>query len=267
MVGTGKMRVYKIDNGIHFRMPSLAPLSTKNTATDMLKKAYEGIEEVRTFFREAKAYLNEPTHPQTNIKFESVKGLFDGSKIFFVHCNLVNEMMIAAELAKEFNFRTVMVGGADSYKITDYLKQNNIPVVLNQMHTLPVMQDDDIDMFAKAALPVATSGVLYCINDFDEMNRGRNLMFNAGVAVGYGLTKEQALQSITLNAAKILGIDKTTGSLEVGKDATIIVSDGDVLDITTSKITHAFIKGRQINLDNKQKQLYERYKTKYGLTK
>jgi len=259
--------VYKMDNGIHFRMPSLAPLSTKNSATDLLKKAYGQIDEVRTFFREAKAYLNEPTHQQTNIKFESVKGLFDGSKIFFVHCNLVNEMMIAVELAKEFNFRTVIVGGTDSYKIADYLKQNNIAVVLNQMHTLPVMQDDDIDMYAKLPYQLQQSGVLYCINDFDEMNRGRNLMFNAGVAVGFGLTKEQALQAITLSAAKILGIDKTTGSLEVGKDANIIVSDGDVLDIETSKITHAFIKGSQINLDNKQKQLYERYKTKYGITK
>ncbi len=259
--------VYKMDNGIHFRMPSLAPKSTKNTATDVLKKAYEQIEEVRTFFREANAYLNSPTHPQTNIKFESVKGLFDQSKIFFVHCNLANEMMIAAELAKEFNFRTVLVGGADSYKIADYLKQNNIPVVLNQMHTLPVLQDDDIDMYAKLPYQLQQAGILYCINDFDDMNRGRNLMFNAGVAVGFGLTKEQALQAITLNAAKILGIDKTTGSLEVGKDANIIVSDGDVLDITTSKISNAFIKGSQLDLNNKQKQLYERYKTKYGLTK
>jgi len=259
--------VYKMDNGIHFRMPNLAPGSTKNPASDLLRKAYGQIDTVRTFFREAKAYLNDPTHQQTNIKFESVRGLFDGSKTFFVHCNLVNEMMIAVEFAKEFGFRTVIVGGTDSYKIADYLKQNNIAVVLNQMHTLPVMQDDDIDMYAKLPYQLQQAGVLYCINDFDEMTRGRNLMFNAGVAVGFGLTKEQALQAITLNAAKILGIDKTTGSLEPGKDANIIVSDGDVLDIETSKIINAFIKGSQLNLDNKQKQLYERYKTKYGITK
>jgi imidazolonepropionase-like amidohydrolase len=176
-------------------------------------------------------------------------------------------MMIAAELAKEFNFRTVIVGGSDSYRIADYLKQNNIAVVLNEMHTLPVTPDDDIDMYAKLPYQLQQAGVLYCINDFDPMNRGRNLMFNAGVAVGYGLTKEEALQAVSLNAAKILGIDKTTGSLEVGKDANIIVSEGDVLDITTSKITHAFIKGSSIDLNNKQKQLYERYKTKYGIVK
>jgi imidazolonepropionase-like amidohydrolase len=180
---------------------------------------------------------------------------------------MVNEMMIAIEFAKEFGFKTVIVGGTEANKITGYLKQNNIGVILNQMHTLPIMQDDDVDTYAKLPYQLQQAGVLYCINDFDEMNRGRNLMFNAGVAVGFGLTKEEALQAITLNAAKILGIDKKTGSLETGKDANIIISDGDVLDVKSSIIDYAFIQGRQINLDNKQKQLYERYKTKYGLSK
>ncbi len=259
--------VYKMDDGIHFRMPSLAPTSVENAAADVLKKAYNNIDDVRRFFREAKAYLNETIHATTNIKFESVKGLFNQSQTFFVHCELVNEMMIAVEFAKEFGFHTVIVGASDSHKIADYLKQNNIAVILNQMHTLPVMQDDDIDTYAKLPYQLQQAGVLYCINDFDEMNRGRNLMYNAGVAVGFGLSKEQALQAITLNTAKILRIDKQTGSLEPAKDANIIVSDGDLLDIKTSNIIYAFIQGKQINLDNKQKQLYERYKTKYGLTK
>jgi imidazolonepropionase-like amidohydrolase len=90
-------------------------------------------------------------------------------------------------------------------------------------------------------------------------------MFNAGTAVAYGLTKEQALQSITLSAAKILGIDDRTGSLEKGKDANIVVSDGDILDMCTSNVIHAFIQGRSVSLDDKQKQLYEKYKYKYNI--
>lgn len=259
--------VYQKDNGIHFRMPSLIPRSENNDADKVLKEAYNQIDDVHKFFRDARAYLNEPTHTITNIKFESVKGLFNQTQTFFVHCEMVNEMMIAVEFAKEFGFKTVIVGGTESNKITDYLKQNNIAVILNQMHNLPVMQDDDIDTYAKLPYQLQQAGVMYCINDFDEMNRGRNLMFNAGVAVGFGLTKEQALTAITLSAAKILGIDQQTGSLEINKDANIIISDGDLLDIKTSNISYAFIQGRQINLDNKQKQLYERYKTKYGITK
>lgn len=258
---------YKKDIAIAFKMPSLVPNSTNNASDKLLEEANKQIDEVRSFFREAKAYLNQSTHATTNIKFESVRGLFNQTQTFFVYCDMVNEMMIAIEFAKEFGFKTVIVGGAESYKITDYLKQNNIAVILNQMHTLPIMQDDDVDAFAKLPYQLQQAGVLYCINDFDEMNRGRNLMFNAGVAVGFGLTKEQALQAITLNAAKILGIDAQTGSLEKGKDANIIVSSGDVLDIRTSDILYAFIQGRQLNLDNKQKQLYERYKTKYGISK
>jgi len=259
--------VYKMDNGIHFRMPSLIPTSTENSASETLKKAYDQIDDVRNFFRDAKAYLNQSTHSTTNIKFESVKGLFNQTQTFFVHCEMVNEMMIAVEFAKEFGFKTVIVGGTESNKIADYLKENNIAVILNQMHNLPVMQDDDIDTYAKLPYQLQQAGVTYCINDFDEMNRGRNLMFNAGVAVGFGLTKEQALTAITLSAAKILGIDDRTGSLEINKDANIIISDGDLLDIRTSNISYAFLEGRQLNLDNKQKQLYERYKTKYGITK
>ena len=105
----------------------------------------------------------------------------------------------------------------------------------------------------------------FVINDDDGQTRGRNLMFNAGTAVTYGLTKEQALQSITLNAAKALGVEKQTGSIEAGKDATIIISEGDILDMRTSQVTQAFIQGRNINLDDKQKQLNERYMKKYGL--
>lgn len=256
--------VYKMDGGIHFRMPSLARVSESN---DPLKGAMEHIDEVRTFFREAKAYLEEPKHEHTNLKFEAVKGLFDKTQTFFVHCELVKEMMVAVEFAKEFAFRTVIIGGTDSWKISDYLKQNNIAVILNKMHSLPVLQDDDVDMPYKTPYLLQQAGVIYCISDADESTRYRNLSFNAGTAVAYGLTKEQALQAITLNAAKILGIDDRTGSLERGKDANIIVSYGDILDMKTSNVIYAFIQGRQINLDNKQKQLYEKYMARYGLSK
>lgn len=254
--------LYKKDGGIHFRMPFLERFSQND---DAAKKAMDQIENVRNFFREAKAYFEESKHENTNLKFEAVKGLFNKSQTFYVHCELVKEMMIACEFAKEFGFRTVIVGGSDSWKITDYLKQNNISVIVNQMHTLPNMQDDDVDLPYKLPYLLQQAGVSYCISDQDEMSRYRNLPFNAGVAVGYGLTKEEALQAITLNAAKILGIDDRTGSLEKGKDANIIVSDGDILDMKTSNVIYAFIQGRQINLDNKQKELYEKYKYKYGL--
>ncbi len=260
--------VYKMDGGIHFRMPSLAILPGRfgaRNATDPVKAALDRIEKVRQFFQQAKAYFEEPKHEHTNIKFEAVKGLFNQTQIFYVHCELVKEMMVAASFAKEFNFRTVIIGGADSWMITDYLKQNNIAVILDEMHSLPVTQDDDINQPYKTPYLLQQAGVLYAISDQHAETRGRNLMFNAGNAVAFGLTKEQALEAITINSAKILGIDSVTGSLEKGKDANIVVSDGDILDITSSNVIYAFIQGRQIDLNDKHKQLYEKYKYKYGL--
>lgn len=260
--------VYKLDGGIHFNMPSLATLPRRFRGggdDDPTAAAMTRIEKVRQFFQQAKAYFEEPKHEHTNIKFEAVKGLFNQSQTFFVHCELVKEMMVAVSFAKEFGFKTVIVGGADSWMITDYLKQNNIAVILGETLSLPITQDDDVNQTYKTPLMLQQAGVLFALSDQHGETRGRNLMFNAGNAVRFGLTKEQALEAITINAAKILGIDATTGSLEKGKDANIVVSDGDILDITGNNIVYAFIQGRQLNLDDKHKELYERYKYKYGL--
>jgi imidazolonepropionase-like amidohydrolase len=264
--------VYKMDEGIHFRMPNLSPprrfgnfQAAQQPQVDPVKAALERIDRVRSFFKEAQAYFAETKHTQTNLKFESVKGLFNKTQSLYIHCELVKEIMVAVEFAREFGFKTVIVGGTDSWRVSDYLKLNSIAVILNEMHSLPATADDDVDQPYKTPYLLQQAGVLYCIADRDDNTRGRNLMFNAGTAAAYGLTKEQALQAITLNTAKILGIDDRTGSLEKGKDANIVVSNGDILDMKSSVVTHAFIQGRTLDLTDKHKQLYERYKYKYGI--
>ena len=231
----------------------------------VLLQGPEKIDRIKSFFHEAKAYLAEPTHENTNLKFESVKGLFSKTQKLYVHANTVKQMLLALDFVKEFGFEVVIVGGSDSWQIADILKQNNVSVILGQSHSLPTLQDDDIDQPYKTAAMLQKAGVTFSITDDDPQNRGRNLPFNAGTAVAYGLTKEQALQAITLNAARIMGIANKTGSIEVGKDANIIISEGDILDMKTSIVTDAFIQGRKIDLMDKQKMLNERYNRKYGL--
>ncbi len=262
---------YKADGQMHLNMPSLLPRPSRFAATetrstaDQVKEALTRMEEIKGFFREAKAYLKEATHAKTNLKFEATKALFEKKQKLFVHCDIVKEMLVAIDFAKEFGFDVVIVGGSECWQIPDLLKQNNIAVILAERHALPTSPDDDVDLPYKSATYLQDAGVLFAINDTDGSTRGRNLPFNAGTAAGYGITKEQALTSITLNAAKILGIDKVTGSLEVGKDANIVISEGDILDMKSSIITYAFIQGRQVSLDDKHKQLNERYKYKYGI--
>jgi imidazolonepropionase-like amidohydrolase len=127
------------------------------------------------------------------------------------------------------------------------------------------LPDDDVDQPYKTAALLQKAGVLFAISDDDSQTRGRNLAFNAGTAAAYGLSKEDALAAITLNAAKVLGVADKTGSIEVGKDANIVISDGDILDMKSSQITDAWIQGRKIDLNDKHKQLNDRYNQKYKL--
>jgi imidazolonepropionase-like amidohydrolase len=267
---------YKMDNAIHINLPTFISRPRRGGGgggrfggaqppTDPTKEALAKINEIKTFFREAKAYLAEPAHKETNLKFESVKGLFSKQQKLFVHGDQLKQMLVAIDFVKEFNFDVTIVGGSESWLIADLLKQNNISVILQQTNALPTTEDDDYDQPFKTPAILQKAGVLFAINDEHEETRYRNLMFNAGVAAAHGLTREQALQAITLNSARILGVDDRTGSLEAGKDANIVVSAGDILDMRTSLIEHAFIQGREVSLDNKQTQLYHRYMTKYGL--
>lgn len=266
---------YKIDNGMHIYLPSLIGRPggrlgaifaqfMPQAPTDPLKAAMEKMEIVKEYFRDAKIYI-ENTPKEINLKLEAARGLFQKKQKLFLHGNQVKQMLLAIDFVKEFGFDVVIVGGSESWQIANLLKQHNISVILNQMHNLPTLDDDDIDMPYKAPSVLQKAGVLFCINDDDPQNRGRNIAFNAGTAAAYGLTKEEALTAITLNAAKILGADAITGSIEKGKDANILISSGDILDMHTSIIEHAFIQGRKIILDDKHKQLFERYKHKYAI--
>ena len=264
---------YAKDNGIHLNMPSLfnrpnpyaAFMGNAAPAGDPVKRGLEELEKIKSFFKEAKAYLAQSNHEQTNLKFESIRGLFEKKQKLFVHCDVVKEIIAAIDFKKEFDFDIVLVGASESFQVAELLKSNNIPVILNQMHALPTLADDGVDL--PYALPglLQKAGVLFAINDEDGQHRGKNLPFNAGTAVAYGLTKEQALSSITLNAAKILGIDDKAGSIEKGKDGNVVISEGDILDMKSSKISLVMIQGRIVSLDDKHKQLYERYMYKYGL--
>jgi imidazolonepropionase-like amidohydrolase len=266
--------LYHADAGVHLNMPSFIPPPNRfaifmglvpPTPADPVRQALDKVEELKSFFRQAQAYLKEPAHLKNNIKFEAVRGLFEKKQKLFVHGDQVRQMLIAIDFAKEFGFDVVIVGGSESFQIASLLAQNHVPVILDQLHELPATQDDDVDQPFKTPAQLQRAGVLFALNDAHEETRYRNLMFNAGTAAAYGLSREEALQAITLNAAKILGIDSRTGSIEVGKDANLVVSKGDILDMRTSIITQVFIQGRSVSLQNKQTQLYDRYMHKYGL--
>jgi imidazolonepropionase-like amidohydrolase len=265
---------YKIDDGIHINWPRIQ--SRKYIDEDNIyfgpyeknKDYTRQTDELKKLFADAKAYNETDNKIETNLRFEAMKGLFDGTKTLYIHSDDVKEIVEAVNFAKQNKLKKVaIVGGRDSWMITDLLKENNIAVVVARVHELPEHPEDDVDQPYKLPYLLQKAGVLFCLNnegDMEEMGL-RNLPFMAGTAAAYGLTKEQALRSITLNTAIILGIDKTTGSIEVGKDATIFISTGDALDMKSNNVERAFVRGTSIDLNNDQKVLYEKYKKKYGL--
>ncbi len=262
---------YKADIGQFIELPSFIVrqrgrgFMRQATSTDPLKDAFNKIETIKKYFTDARAYVQEKNHATNNLKLEAARGLFEGKQKLFVRANEVKQMLIAVELGKTFGFKVVIVGGSESFQIAPILASNGIPVILDGQHALPSTEDDDVDQPYKLPAQLTKAGVLVALSDMSENTKQINLSFHAGTAATYGLTKEEALSAITLNSAKVLGIDDITGSIETGKDANIVISDGDILDMRSNHVVKAFIQGRDISLDNKQKQLYERYKFKYKI--
>lgn len=204
-----------------------------------------------------------------NEGYEAMQGLFDGSKKLFVYSQGEREMMDAVSQLKRVGITSiVIVGGYEAHRISDFLKQENIPVLVRQTHALPRQDDHDYDFPYRLPKLLADAGLLVGLQNASMSNfQTRNLAFYAGQVAGQGMDREEALKLISSNTAKILGIDDRYGSLAVGKSATLFVSEGDALDMRTNQLTHAFIDGRALSLETHQTELWKRYSEKYEAAK
>jgi len=166
----------------------------------------------------------------------------------------------------KFVKKLVLKAGGNIYEAADLLKEHHVPVILRRTHILPDVPDDPVDAPYSLPYRMYKAGVLFCLDYSGDMEAMgcRNLPFLAGTAAAYGVPQEEALKLITLNTAKILGIDARYGSLEPGKSATLFISEGDALDMKSNKLSHAFIDGRALQLDDHQAGLNRMYLQKYG---
>lgn len=233
--------------------------------TEVPNKEYDKeVGVLNQFFTDAAGYGKLGTR-ETNLKMEAMQGLFDGKKALMLYCNKPKEIISSINFAKKFGVkRIVLVGGSGSHVVAEFLKENAVPVILQQTHSLPERPDDDIDMPFKLPHMLTQAGVQVSLAHDGMPARARNLAFYAGTAVAYGMDKEEALKMITSNLAKAIGVESRVGTIEVGKDATLFVSEGDVMDMKSCIVSHAFVSGKLVNLPTKQEELYERYSKKYG---
>ena len=258
----------KTDDGIHMNWPNFFRRGRWWAGEErgfIPNKEYaKEIDDIKMFFQNSIAY-GKTGAGDKNLPFAAMQGLFDGSQRLYIHADGEKEMTDAVTLAKNMGVKNVViVGGYRANKIAGFLKEHNIPVLVNVTHSLPEFDDDDYDLTYKLPKLLVDAGLLVAIQNEDMANfQTRNMAFYAGQTVAQGLDKETALQLITGNTAKILGIDDMYGTLEEGKSATLFISEGDALDMRTNKLSKAYIDGRDISLETHQTELWKRYMGKY----
>lgn len=261
--------VLKADDGIHMNFPEFVDKGGEGD-DKAIKRYQDEMNNLNKFFSDAAAYANTPIVTEKNMRFEAMRDVFAGTKNLYIHTDRAKDILIVLNFIKKHTIKKpVLVGAKECYKVLNDIKKSNVPVMLVRIHDLPDRADDDIDAVFKLPAILQKEGIIYCLqtsgdSEMEAMN-SRNLPFLAGSAVAYGISKEEALASITLNAAKIMGIADKIGSLEEGKLASMVISEGDILDMKTSIITHAYISGNPVNLNNQQTELYLKYKAKYGI--
>ena len=245
-------------------------LDASRTVKKQEKTRDEALERLRKAFRDARAYGKARAAERTagvpkhdfDPRLEALLPAIDGAIPVVVHAQRLAQIRDAMKWASEEKLRLVIWGGADAWRMADELAKAGVPVILESPLELPVREDDPYDaQFADAGV-LDRAGVRVAFNDGgDDASNVRNFPQLAALAVAYGYPREKALAALTLEPARILGVDGRIGSLEPGKDATLILTDGDILDLR-SRVVGAYIDGRALDLTDKQKRLYERYRNR-----
>jgi len=267
---TNEEMTLKTPAGLYVYWPSMtvsrSPI-VQQSEEEQKKRIDKALNELRSAFADARAYVKaknaEPTKHKSDVRWEAMSPLFDKKIPFIVAANDMKQIQSAVQFAKDENVRLIIHGGRDAWRVTELLKENNVAVIVGPIHDLPNRRWEDFDNPFTLPLKLYQAGILFSIaGDGGGAMYERNLAYQAATAAAYGLPKDEALKSITLNAAKLLGIDSQVGSLEVGKDATLIVTTGDPLEIM-SNVEMEFIQGKKIDLRSRHTQLWKKYEEKY----
>lgn len=251
------------EDGIHINWPEMNHYS--KDPKEQQKHLTEQQAKLVNLLAEAKQYQFKTVNDETNLRLQAMQGLFTQNKVLYVHANSAKGILEAIQFIKQHQpIKATLVTGSDAHLVADEIKQSNIPVIVNLIHSLPNRNHHDVDQPFKTVAQLVNKGILVSIG-FSGSWESRNVMYTAGTCAAYGINSDQSLQLITENAAKITGNQNHVGTIEVGKNATILISDGDILDMKESTLTHAFINGEECNLENTQTELYKKYSKRYGI--
>ncbi len=257
---------YNTDEGIIMDWPKMF----KKKGDDDDPQGYEPDEdyekkltEIKVFFKNSAAYAKNETAVERDLRMEAMRGIFDGSKRLYISADFIKEIREIIAFKRAFEIKKLsIISGNDAWMAADLLKENDISVLIKRVNSLPQLPEDEIDASFKLPTKLAAAGVKFSftMNGGMETMQNRNLPFNIGTAIGYGLNPNTALTASTLHAAEILGIADKTGSIEIGKEANFVLTTGDIFDMRTSHVKALFLKGELIDHSTRQKELYMKYR-------
>lgn len=258
----------KTPAGLHVRWPSMVPPKKPSKQTP---KYIKSIEKIKSTFAKARAYAsaaknaaNDDNH-ESSTRWEAMIPVVEGKIPVFVHANSIRQIQAAVSWAADENLKMILVGGYDAWRVSDLLKTYDIPVIVTGTHKLPRRRWEAYNTPFSLPKKLHDAGVKFCIGGSGfafSTAHTRNLPYHAATAAAYGLPTMEALKSVTLYPAEIIGAADRVGSLENGKDATLIVTNGDPLEIMT-QIESVYIQGRKIDVSSRHTELYEKYQEKY----
>lgn len=246
----------------HFYWPQIKrmPEDEKEKAK-AIEKNQQAIDKLIIAFEDGYRYFlsqnAQDTDNSPNLRWQAMLPLYQGKATLFAHVDSVNQIEQVIALTKKYQFKLVIVGGYDAWRLASSLREVNASVIYPHTLSLPKRKDEPVDLPFKIPSLLANAGIPYALGFSSDWN-SRNLPYAAGYSAAYGVTPEQALKSVTLDAAKLLGISDL-GAIAVGYQGSVVLSDGDILDPMSSKIESIWIEGRQIDLNNRHQQLYQKY--------
>lgn len=255
------------DAALHIHWPQTLRLTPDSHEEDHGPKPSEAIEKLRQALADARAYAAaRKANPNFShdARWESLADVLSRKLPVVVHAEETRQITEAVAFAEAEKLRMILAGGYDALACADLLKKHNIPVIVGGVYRLPLRRGDAYDAAYSLPARLHAAGLRFCIAGMDRHSASsvRNLPYHAATAVAYGLPADEGLKAITLSPAQILGVADRVGSLEVGKDATLFVSDGDPLE-TPTQVSAAWIQGRKVDLNNRHQRLYRKYEEKY----
>jgi imidazolonepropionase-like amidohydrolase len=248
---------------IQTRTFDFATFSRKEKPFADAKQEYDKqVNELTDWIERARHYAQAighggPSDFERDVKLESLAPVVRGQLPLLVFADHARDIRNAVEFCEKQKLKMILAGGGEAYKVKDLLRSKNIPVILRPMLSSPGEEDDPYDRMLTQPAELSQSGIKFAIGSFDN-SFARRLGQNAANAIAYGLPYEEGLKAVTLYPAQIFGLADQFGTLEAGKMANIIVTDGDPLELTTD-VKYLFIKGQLTSTDNRHKRLFEKY--------